>query len=68
MEYSISNISRAIGLRAVPLSLSVLSNNSGLLIENNCNMMPVWTLCMVESRGDPINSDPFRFITVTSTP
>ncbi len=48
-NYSISNVSRVFHLK-VSLSLAATPNNSGLLIECNCNMIPVWTLCAVDSR------------------
>ncbi len=33
------------------LSLSVMSNNSVLLIQSSCNRIPVWTLCTIDSWG-----------------
>ncbi len=48
-----------------PLSLSVISNNSGLSIQSNCSRTPVWISCAVDSRGSPTKSDPFSCITVT---
>ncbi len=66
-NYSISNISRGLDLKVASLSLSVITNHSGLLFQNNCNRIPMWTLCAVDSRGNPTKFDPFRCITVASS-
>ncbi len=51
MENSIPNSNRVLDLKVIFLTLSVISNNCRLLIQSNCNRIPVWTLCAVDSRG-----------------
>ncbi len=68
-SYSISNV-RILDLKVVPLSFSVISNDSGLLVQSNCyDKIPVWTtLCAVNSRGNPTKSDLLSCITfITAT-
>ncbi len=48
-NYSISKDSRAFDLK-VSLSFAAKPNSSGLVIGSNCNRIPVWTLCAIESR------------------
>ncbi len=68
-SYSISNINKALDLK-VSLSLSVISNHSGLLIQSNCNRteylrgQPCVRLT-VEGESNPIKSNPFSCISVT---
>ncbi len=64
-NYSISNIGRGLDLKVASLSLSVITNNNGVLFQSNCNRMPTWTLCAVDSRGCPTKFDPFSCTTVT---
>ncbi len=54
MENSISNAHRSGQFHLTKsLSLSVISNKCGLLIQSSCNkVLPVWaTLCVVDGRG-----------------
>ncbi len=47
----------------VPLSISAISNNSGLSIQSNCSRtQTVRTSCTVGSRRSPTKSDPFSWL------
>ncbi len=67
MKNSISNIYRGLDLK-VSLTLCNIPNKSGLSIQNNCDGMPVWTLCAADSKVSQTKSDPFSCITVTAVP
>ncbi len=58
-SYSVHNVVNAVfGFKVVSLTLSVISNNSGLLIQSNrYDKIPVWTtLCTIGSRGSSTKS------------